>query len=105
MFAVVALGYLEEIEREIFHCPELEKEAGKLKEEIHNAIETIGKTATQEFGVIYAYETDGYGMYNLMDDANVPSLLSIDYLGYPSDPDIGENTRRFLLSNGESLLL
>ena len=72
-------------------CPE--------KEKIHYAIESIGKTATQEFGVIYAYETDGYGMYNLMDDANVPSLLAMDYLGYPSDPDVGENTRRFLLSN------
>ncbi|OUN89750.1 glycoside hydrolase family 125 protein [Blautia sp. An46] len=99
MFAVVVLGYLEEIEREIFHCPELEKEARELKEKIHYAIESIGKTATQEFGVIYAYETDGYGMYNLMDDANVPSLLAMDYLGYPSDPDVGENTRRFLLSN------
>lgn len=99
MFAVVVLGYLEEIEREIFHCPELEKEARELKEKIHYAIESIGKIATQEFGVIYAYETDGYGMYNLMDDANVPSLLAMDYLGYPSDPDIGENTRRFLLSN------
>ena len=55
--------------------------------------------------MIYAYETDGYGMYNLMDDANVPSLLSIDYLGYPSDPDIGENTRRFLLSNGNPIIM
>ena len=27
MFAVVVLGYLEEMEREIFHCPDLEKEA------------------------------------------------------------------------------
>lgn len=99
MFAVVVLGYLEEMEREIFHCPDLEKEARELKEEIYNAIESIGKTATEEFGVIYAYETDGYGMYNLMDDANVPSLLAMDYLGYPGDPDTGENTRRFLLSN------
>lgn len=39
--------------------------------------------------MIYAYETDGYGMYNLMDDANVPSLLAMDYLGYPSDPALG----------------
>ena len=99
MFAVVVLRYLEEMEREIFHCPDLEKEARELKEEIYNAIESIGKTATEEFGVIYAYETDGYGMYNLMDDANVPSLLAMDYLGYPGDPDTGENTRRFLLSN------
>ena len=47
---------------------------------------------------VYAYETDGFGMYNLMDDANVPSLLSMDYLGYPSDKEIAGNTRRLLLS-------
>jgi len=37
-----------------------------------------------------------------MDDANVPSLLSIPYLGYtsPFDPDreIEKNTRKFVLS-------
>jgi meiotically up-regulated gene 157 (Mug157) protein len=39
-----------------------------------------------------------------MDDANVPSLLSMPYLGYrsPHDPDgaIANNTRRFVLSEG-----
>ena len=83
----------------LFEGRVLTQESIELKEEIYNAIESIGKTATEEFGVIYAYETDGYGMYNLKDDANVPSLLAMDYLGYPGDPDTGENTRRFLLSN------
>ena len=48
---------------------------------------------------MYAYETDGFGNYNLMDDANSPSLLAIPYLGYcdASDP-IYQNTRRFILS-------
>lgn len=100
MFAVTALGYLEEIEKEIFSCPEMAEAAGALKTEVQQAIESVGKTATEEFGVIYAYETDGYGMYNLMDDANVPSLLAMDYLGYPGDPEVGANTRRFLLSHG-----
>jgi meiotically up-regulated gene 157 (Mug157) protein len=48
---------------------------------------------------MYAYEVDGYGNYVLMDDANVPSLLSIPYLGYrPVDDPIYCNTRAFLLS-------
>lgn len=98
MFAVVALGYLEEIEREIFHNEELAERAKALKEEIQRAIETIGKTFTEEFGMVYAYETDGYGMYNLMDDANVPSLLAMSYLGYEGEPEVSSNTRRFLLS-------
>ena len=98
MFAVVVLGYLEEIETEIYHNQELAKAAKELKDEVYQAIETIGKTFTEEFGMVYAYETDGFGMYNLMDDANVPSLLSMDYLGYPSDREIAGNTRRLLLS-------
>lgn len=52
-----------------------------------------------EFGRIYAYETDGYGNYMLMDDANVPSLLSIHYLGFKDQNDpVYQNTRRFILS-------
>ncbi|MDO4448600.1 MAG: glycoside hydrolase family 125 protein [Lachnospiraceae bacterium] len=99
MFAVVVLGYLEEIEREYWKDPELEKEAGRLKEQVYRAVEKEGKTLTEEFGMIYAYETDGFGMYNLMDDANVPSLLAMDYLGYPAEKETKENTRRFLLSS------
>lgn len=98
MFAVVALGYLEEMERDIFHNEELAERAKALKEEIQEAIETIGKTFTEEFGMVYAYETDGYGMYNLMDDANVPSLLAMSYLGYKGEPEVSQNTRRLLLS-------
>lgn len=98
MFAVVILGYLEEIETVIFHDQEMADSAKALKEEVQAAIESIGKTFTEEFGTVYAYETDGYGMYNLMDDANVPSLLAMDYLGYYGDREIAANTRKFLLS-------
>ena len=52
-----------------------------------------------EFGKIYAYEVDGLGGVNLMDDANVPSLLSLPYLGYcTADDPVYKNTRRFVLS-------
>ena len=99
MFAVVVLGYLEEIETEIYHNQELAKAAKELKDEVYQAIEAIGKTFTEEFGMVYAYETDGFGMYNLMDDANVPSLLAMPYLGDVeiNDP-IYQNTRRFVWS-------
>lgn len=99
MFVVVVLGYLEEIAGKILGDDALQAEARLLKEEVHRAIEREGIVFTEEFGRIYAYETDGYGMYNLMDDANVPSLLSMDYLGYHGDTEIAANTRRFILSD------
>ena len=98
MFAAVILRYLEEIEKKIFRNAELAGLAGQIREEVENGIETYAKTLTKEFGMIYAYEIDGYGMFCLMDDANVPSLLSMDYLGYHKDRKTAENTRRFILS-------
>lgn len=100
MFVVVIMGYLEEMARELFSDKKMEKEAGALRNQVREAVEKEGKTYTEEFGWIYAYEVDGYGMYNLMDDANVPSLLAMEYLGYPAQKEAAENTRRYLLSDG-----
>lgn len=99
MFVVVIMGYLEEMAKELFHNEQMEKAAGFLKEQVREAVEKEGKVYTQEFGMIYAYEVDGYGMYHLMDDANVPSLLAAEYLGYPVDKQAAENTRRYILSD------
>ena len=98
MFAVVALGYLEEIAEKVLCDERLAKEACSLKEQIHAAIKEYGRTKTEAFGTVYAYEADGYGMFNLMDDANVPSLLSMSYLGYPADEETMEHTRKMILS-------
>lgn len=100
MFAVVVLGYLEEIAEKILRDESLRERAGKMKAQVQNAIEIYGRVKTEEFGTVYAYEVDGYGMVNLMDDANVPSLLSMSYLGYPADRETMENTRRMILSEG-----
>ncbi len=100
MFAAVVLGYLEEIEQEIFQDKRMEKTAGELGRQVRQAIEKEGRVLTEDFGWIYAYETDGWGMYNLMDDANVPSLLAMDYIGYEGHRQTAQNTRKFLLSCG-----
>lgn len=99
MFAVVVLGYIEEIAAEVYKDEEMGRKASKLKAEIDSGIKKYGIVEHPVYGKIYAYETDGMGNYNLMDDANVPSLLSIPYLGYTTAEDpIYINTRKFILS-------
>lgn len=99
MFAVVVLQYVEEIASTILKNETLMKEAKQLKEEIFEGIETYGITKTEAFGDVYAYEVDGYGQCHFMDDANVPSLLSMEYLGYKGkDEKVAEQTRKYILS-------
>lgn len=99
MFAVVVLGYAEEISKEVYHDEELAKKSADLASEIRDGIERYGTLHHPIHGKIYAYEVDGAGGFNLMDDANVPSLLSAPYLGYCSfDDPVYQNTRRFILS-------
>lgn len=43
----------------------------------------LGKTGT----TIYAYEVDGFGNFSFADDSNVPSLLSLPYLGFCAKDD------------------
>ncbi|CAH0122323.1 glycoside hydrolase family 125 protein [Paenibacillus sp. MSJ-34] len=99
MFAVVTLGYLEQIAQEVLDDSALAVEAAHLRREINEGIRRFAVCSHSEYGEIYAYETDGLGNHHFMDDANVPSLLSIPYLGYcdQSNP-IYQNTRKFVLS-------
>jgi len=53
-----------------------------------------------QYGKIYAFEVDGFGNNYFMDDANIPSLLSLPYLGWCEKNDsIYLNTRNYLLSS------
>jgi len=51
-------------------------------------------------GQIFAYEIDGMGGINFMDDANVPSLMSLPYIGFVDNNDtIYTSTRQAILSS------
>ncbi|HEY3676705.1 MAG TPA: glycoside hydrolase family 125 protein [Candidatus Tumulicola sp.] len=99
MFAVVALGDMAEIERDVYHNIVKAREAKALRDEVQRGIQTYGLVLVPKYGYIYAYEVDGLGHAILTDDANIPSLLSAPYIGYTSASDrYYQNTRHFLLS-------
>ncbi|KAI1172091.1 glycoside hydrolase family 125 protein [Nemania sp. FL0916] len=75
------------------------KQMSSLSNSVKNGIEKHGKVTHAKFGEIYAYEIDGFGSSNLMDDANVPSLLSAPILDFLDASDkTYQNTRKFVLS-------
>ncbi|MEV0798454.1 glycoside hydrolase family 125 protein [Kribbella sp. NPDC050281] len=99
MFASVVLGYLQEIAAEVFADESLAARAKELKADIDDGIARHGMVDHPEHGRIYAYEVDGAGATLLMDDANMPSLLSMPLSGYAAaDDPTYVATRRLLLS-------
>ncbi|MBQ2976455.1 MAG: glycoside hydrolase family 125 protein [Clostridia bacterium] len=99
MFAVVILREMAEMARHAWQDEALSADAMLLAAVIDGGIRDHAIINTKDFGLVYAYEVDGRGNFVLMDDANVPSLLSAPYLGYcKKDDPIYQNTRRLLLS-------
>lgn len=73
MFASVALKYVEELATKVWHDDGLAKRASALRNDIDSGIREHAIVNHPHHGKIYAYEVDGLGGVNLMDDANVSS--------------------------------
>jgi meiotically up-regulated gene 157 (Mug157) protein len=98
-FAVVSLRHLAEMQTAIKQNKAFADECTALANEVDAAIKKHAIVKHPKYGKIYAFEVDGFGNYLMMDDANVPSLLSLPYLGYVSAKDkIYQNTRKFVWS-------
>ena len=98
-FAVSALRWAAEILAGPCKEKKLARECTALADQVADALKKYAVVEHPKYGKIYAYEVDGFGSSILMDDANVPSLLSLPYLGCVSpDDEIWQNTRRFVLS-------
>jgi uncharacterized protein len=98
-FAVVSLQQAAEMVSKISHNEALATECNLLAKEVSNALLKYATVKHPMYGEIYAYEVNGFGSYHLMDDANVPSLISMPYLNAMTAKDkIYQNSRRFLLS-------
>ncbi|KAI8364121.1 meiotically up-regulated gene 157 protein [Blakeslea trispora] len=75
-------------------------EASRLSKSIKEAIYKYGLVNHPVYGQVFAYEVDGYGSTLIMDDANIPSLLSLSMLGFVDQNDtIYQNTRKLVLSS------
>ena len=98
-FAVTSLRKAAEILTKVNKNLALAKECTDLANEVETALKKYAVYNDPKYGKIYAFEVDGFGNYLLMDDANVPSLLAMAYLGDVdvNDP-IYQNTRRFVWS-------
>ena len=97
--AVMTLRKMAEILETVNGKPEMAAECIELAAEVDQALHEYAVVQHPEYGAIYAYEVDGFGSRQLMDDANVPSLPALGYL----DPEMFDdpvylNTRRFVWS-------
>ena len=106
IFAYVSLAQLSELYNIDNKDVDFSKECMSFSTQVKSAIEKYAIKEHQDFGEIYAYEIDGFGNALFMDDANVPSLMSLAYIGGHSAKDpIYKNTRKFLLSDSNPWFL
>ena len=100
MFAIEVLGYLEEMFSSAkLKDAEMVRKASELRQQVEKGLQEQGIIEHPKFGKIIAFEVNGYGSFHMMDDANVPSILSLPYLGAiaPND-ELYLNTRKLVLS-------
>lgn len=98
-FAVVSLKQIAVIATSVYKDAALAAECTAFANEVDAALKQHAVVAHPKFGKVYSYEVNSFGSYNLMDDANVPSLLSLPYLNaLPASDPIYQNTRKLLLS-------
>lgn len=97
--AVSSLRKAAEILTTVNHNPELAGQCTALAAEVEQALKKHAVFDHPKYGKIYALEVDGFGNRLLADDANVPSLLGMGYLGdVPTDDPVYQNTVRFVWS-------
>lgn len=98
-FAVTSLRKAAEILATVNKKPELAEKCRNLAQEVETALKKYAIFNHPKYGQIYAFEVDGFGNQYFMDDANVPSLLAMPYLGdVDANDPIYQNTRKYVWS-------
>ena len=101
LFAVKAMEHLGDLLNAVKGKMELQKSAYELGKIVSAAVEKNAIIKNEKFGNVIAYEINGFGSYNVMDDANVPSIISLPYLigDHIGKKEEYRNTRKLLLSD------
>ena len=98
-FAVTSLQQVAEIAEKVTNDRSLAAESKTLAGEVSDALQKYAVVQHPKYGKVYAFEVDGHGNAYFMDDANVPSLLAMPYLGTVDLNDkVYQNTRKLVLS-------
>lgn len=99
IFAAQTLKGLAEMQRGIFNDQAAADETIALAIQVELAVRVHGILPHPIHGPIYAFEVDGYGNAAFLDDANLPNLLAMPYLGGVDTRDpVYRRTRAFVLS-------
>lgn len=99
LFAVVSLRQIAEISTKVTGDTSFAKKCVALADEVNDAVQKYAVVEHKKYGKVYAFEVDGFGNATFMDDANVPSLLALPYLGCVEKNDpIYQNTRKLVWS-------
>jgi uncharacterized protein len=113
-FAVKSLRQAAVMLEQACHDEVSAVECRALADEVEQALKAHAIVSPNGYGNIYAYEVDAYGNFYCIDDGNVPSLLSLPYIGAVQKPEKDDskpedwvpwntylNTRRFVLSKND----
>lgn len=99
LFAIASLKQLAEISTKVTKDETFAKACSTLADEVEAAVRRYGIVEHPKYGKVYAFEVDGFGNAAFMDDANVPSLLALPYLGCVDKNDpVYQNTRKLVWS-------
>jgi len=96
LFAVRALADIADVAEEAAQDAELAGLALAFSAEVATAVERHGIMQLEDGTRVYAYETDGQDNALFLDDANIPSLSSLAYLGacHGDEPVFASSARR-----------
>ncbi len=99
LFAVLSLRQAAEIFTKVIGDDGFAGKLHILAEEVSDAVKQYANAEHLDYDQILAYEVDGFGNELYMDEANVPNLVSLPYLGcLDKDDEVYQNTRKFVFS-------